>query len=86
MIDPFKRFAPGLESPAVAAAEIAPSDTEDLATVPRALFATGAGVVRVTMLSGQDVTLPILAGPALPVRVTRVWATGTSATGLVGTW
>jgi hypothetical protein len=42
------------------------------------------GDVRVTLVSGQTVTLPALAPSVLyPVRVKRVWAAGTTAAGIV---
>lgn len=83
MSDPFESLTPGLESPATGAAQISPSDVTDLATVSRALHAADSGSVQVTMLDGNVVTLTIAAGSILPVRVTRIWATGTTATGLV---
>ena len=86
MDDHFEHFTVGLESPAAAAAAVVPSDEADLAVLPRAFFATGAGDLRVTMHSGAVVTLPILAGPPLCIRARRVWATGTDATGIVGVW
>lgn len=84
--DPFSTYSSGLEAPANNAAAITPSDATDLGTVPRALYATGAGTVSVVMRGGATVTLPMLAGVPLPVRVTRVRATGTTATGIVGVW
>ncbi|ARO14916.1 hypothetical protein BVG79_01572 [Ketogulonicigenium robustum] len=85
--DPFRNAATGLQSPAVQAAAITPSNTVDLPNVPRAIYATTAGNLRVTMLAGgEPVTLPVLVGVPLPVRVQRVWATGTTAAGLVGVW
>lgn len=83
MSDPFESLAPGLESPATGAVHVSPSDTVNLATVSRALNAGTSGSVQVTMLDGGVVSLTIAAGSVLPVRVTRVWATGTTATGLV---
>ncbi|WP_323041158.1 spike base protein, RCAP_Rcc01079 family [Gemmobacter sp.] len=86
-MDPFLYHGSGLESPANDAIAITPSDAADLATVVRALFCTGDGTVRVTMRGGGDpVTLPMIAGVPLPARVRRVWATGTTATGIVGVW
>jgi hypothetical protein len=86
MSDHFQNHVSGLEAPATAAEAISPDDSADLPTIPRALYATGAGEVTVTMINGNTVTLPILAGTPLPVRVSRVWASGTTATGIVGVW
>ncbi|GGE26538.1 hypothetical protein SAMN05421774_11264 [Gemmobacter megaterium] len=86
-IDMFTYSATALADPASAALAITPSDGSDLLMVPRALYCTGAGTVQVTMRAGGDpVILPMLVGTPLPVRVTRVWATGTTATGIVGVW
>jgi hypothetical protein len=86
-MDYFDNRLASLDSPASAASAIVPSDTVDLAVVPRALYCTGDGNVRVTMRDGgSPVTLPIVAGVPLPVRIRRVWATGTTATGIVGVW
>lgn len=87
MYDAFAGACPELESPASFAMAITPSDSDDLTHVPRALYCLSAGTVRVTMRSGGDpVTLPILPGTPLPVRISRVWASGTTATGIVGIW
>lgn len=87
MSDKFELHATGLDSPAIYAAAITPSDSADVPTVPRALYCTGDGDVVVTMRNGgAPVTLPMIAGVPLPVRVSRVWATGTTATGIVGVW
>lgn len=87
MADAFPHHGSGLESPASYAAAITPNDSTDLSDVPRALYCTGDGTVRVTMRGGGSaVDLPMIAGVALPVRVSRVWATGTTATGIVGVW
>ena len=63
---------------------ITPDDGNDVAIETRGLVAQVAGNVKVTMKTGATVTLGIAAGVVIPVRVTRVWATGTTATGLVG--
>ncbi|RID91557.1 hypothetical protein D2N39_12715 [Gemmobacter lutimaris] len=87
MADAFLYNTSGLESPASNAAAITPSDSVDLANVPRALYALTDGTVRVTMRGGgSPVTVQMIAGVPLPFRVTRVWATGTTATGIVGVW
>ncbi|ADO41577.1 spike base protein, RCAP_Rcc01079 family [Ketogulonicigenium vulgare] len=85
--DYFQSMSGGLESPAAQAVAITTSNTADLSVFPRALYATTAGTVRVTMMEGGAiVTLPILVGVPLPVRVRRVWTTGTTASGIVGVW
>ena len=83
MSDPFEHHTNGLESPATALAPVIPDDTTDLVTPSRALNVAQAGFVRVTTTEGSEATLYIAAGLAFPVRVRRVWATGTTATDIV---
>lgn len=63
---------------------ITPSDTVNLpgATTGGIYVGTG-GTLTVTFLSGATVQLTVPAGLA-PIVVTRVWSTGTTATGLSG--
>lgn len=86
MTDVFKTHARGLSSPAENAMAIVPADA-DLPTVPRALFVGQGGDLVVTMLGGETVTLGnVPAGAFLPIRVTRVRATGTTAGRVLGFW
>lgn len=69
------------------AAAVATSDSNDLQYVTRGLYVGGAGDVKVTMKGGQTETFySVGAGTVLPIRVSRVWATGTSATNLTALW
>ena len=71
--------------PATHANAITPSDTLDVTYATRALYIGVGGNVKVTMISGDVVTLTgVVAGTMLPIRVTRVWATGTSASSMTG--
>lgn len=83
MSDIFDDYQPGLESPASHAVAVSPDDGTDLARVSRALNVAEGGAVRVTTLGGEDATVFIAAGITFPLRVSRVWATGTTATGIV---
>jgi hypothetical protein len=83
MIDTFEGFAPGLESPATRLKSIAPNDSADLEHASRGLNAASAGLVRVTTLGGDTETVFLAAGIAFPLRVRRIWQTGTTATGIV---
>lgn len=82
--DTFADFARTPSLPATAVEEISPDDATDLSFITLALNAATPGTVRVTMMSGDVTELYVAAGVALPVRVVRVWATGTTATGLRG--
>ena len=60
---------------------ITPNDSTDLAFVSKALLCTVAG--NVSLIAQEDtaaVTIPVVAGQILPVRVKRVRSTGTTAT------
>lgn len=62
------------------AAAVTPSDTTDLPQFS-VIFVGGAGNVKVTTAQGSAVTFSgINAGSVIPVRVRRVWSTGTTAT------
>ena len=85
MPDRFAAHASSLDAPADTAFAIAPNDASDLAETTRALYIGSTGSVAVTMAAGGDVTFANLpGGTILPVRLRRVRATGTTATGLVG--
>ena len=61
-----------------------PSDTEDLAWITRRLEVAVSGTVKVTTEEGDVVTLPAMEdGHIFHVRVSRVWDTGTTATGIL---
>lgn len=69
--------------PAYDAASVTTSDTTRLGGV-RALYIGGAGDVKITTEGGTDVTFTgIAAGSILPIRATRVYATGTTATDII---
>lgn len=85
MADNYKSHQSGLESPAEAGASLTPSDSAMLPNATRAIYVGGGGQLRVTLVSGDTVTLNgVLAGMIYPLRVAQVLATGTTATGLVG--
>lgn len=83
MTDTFATFRSGLESPVCHVLNTTPDDNADLTYVSRALNVATSGDVRVTTLGGDVATVHIAAGGAFPIRVTRVWATGTTATGIL---
>jgi hypothetical protein len=83
MIDTFERFGPGLESPATRVLEVTPNDAEDISHASRAVNVGTSGTLRVTTLGGDIATVHVAAGLAFPLRVSRIWATGTTATGIV---
>jgi hypothetical protein len=83
--DKFSEYTSGLSSPICGGFDIAPDDATDLSSVTRAIILGAAGDVAVVLKNGDAITLPALAaGVIYPVRVSRVLATGTTATGLKG--
>ena len=85
--DPFTGFVAGFAAPCTDGCAVEPSDTEDLATVTRAIFVGGAGSLKLTLASGATVVLAaVAAGTTLPVRATRGWSGGTSATSILALW
>ena len=87
MQDNFKKHSRSLTSPPENAAEIIPDDTAALGNVTRAIHVGGGGDLRVRMLGGEVVTLVGLQpGSMIPLRTRQVFATGTTATAIVGLW
>ncbi|MEM9579040.1 MAG: hypothetical protein AAF891_00015 [Pseudomonadota bacterium] len=84
MQDQFKNVSPSMESPASRLFAITPSDSEDLDLPTTAINVQTSGTVRVTTLAGDVGDVFIAAGIPFPIRVTRVWSTGTTATGIRG--
>lgn len=72
-----------LSSPITGAAAVTPNDATDLPEVTLSLYVGTAGSLKVTMFDGSVVTYPAIAVGRHGLRVRRVWATGTTATGLV---
>lgn len=83
MIDLFHNHSSGLESPATHLHTVIPHDTQDLPFVGRAIAVGGEGFVQVTMRSGSVGRVFVVPGAPFPIRVSRVWATGTTATDIV---
>lgn len=83
-IDIFAAADDTLTSPATDIEEITPSDVADLAYMTKSLNVATPGVVRVTTETGTISDVFIAAGLPFPLRVRRVWATGTTATGIRG--
>jgi len=75
----------GLGQPAIYAFNITPNDDADLLLLTRAIRAGGAGDLALKTFGGNIVIIPdLIAGETVIIRATRVYATDTTATGLVG--
>lgn len=72
-----------MSSPVVDATAITPSDSQDLAETTMSLYVTTPGSLTVTLFGGSTVTYPNIAAGRHPLCISRVFATGTTATGLI---
>ena len=79
----FSAYNYGLDVPASDAAAVTPSDSADLSCFSRALYIGVSGDVSVTIMGGEHVTFTALPVGILPIRVSRVWATATTATNIL---
>ncbi len=88
MADLYAHMAPHLTSPIEHLAEITPDDATDLANFSRTLFVGVGGDVTVDTVGGETaITLKnVAAGMHHPIRLTRIDATGTTATDIVVGW
>lgn len=85
MADTFESWRAGLESPAEDAFEITPDDDTDLDYVTRGIYVGGSGDLEVITKDGTTIVFTdIAAGIIHPLRVSRVKASNTSATGIIG--
>lgn len=71
-------------SPGVGSIPITPSDAAVLTPPIRSLYCATAGDVKFTGIDGTVDIWPVPANFIIPVAMSLVWATGTTATGLHG--
>lgn len=83
----FKRHEARLDSPGFNAEAIPVSGSSGsihLTTVSRGIYIGTSGDLRVRTLGGQDVLFTgVVGGTLLPIRITEVFNSGTTASGLV---
>ena len=86
MADQFSSHQAGLNSPATSAFAITPNDSADLAETTRAVYVGTGGNVTCILADDSSSVLftTISSGTMLPIRVKKVLATGTTASGIVG--
>lgn len=70
--------------PASYAEAVTPSDSTDLPNDAKSLYIGGAGDVKVTTIGGEVCVFTAHPIGYMPVHVSRVWNTGTTATHIVG--
>jgi hypothetical protein len=86
-VDKFTRQETMDYSPATNAVLVAAHDTNELGYVTRGLYVGVTGDVKVTMHDSGTVTFTAVPGGViLPVRVTKVFNTGTTATNIIALW
>ena len=86
MTDQYRNEFPA-EGPARSATEITPNDTTDLTTPTRGIYLGASGNVKVDMVDSGTVTFSSMAaGMVHPLRVKRIYATGTTATSIIGVY
>lgn len=86
-VDTFSRFQQDNFSPLTHAVAVTPHNTNELEYVTRALYVGATGDVKVTMQDSGEVTfVDVPTGTTLPIRVTKVFATGTDASSIVALW
>jgi hypothetical protein len=84
MTDRFANTQSSLSSPASGGTAVQPSDEAPLPETSRALYIGLGGTLRVRMLSGESLDfIGVATGALLPIRVSQVFTTGTSARNIV---
>jgi len=75
-----------LVEPATQAVAITPNDEKDLVTATRGIYVGVSGDLTVDLVGGSSeiAFVNLAAGVIHPLRVTRVYATGTTATSIIG--
>lgn len=80
----FKYQLSGLESPAVGAIDVTPSDGADLAENVRAITIGGEGTVSFIGVDGATYTTGTLPVGTYAMQASRIRSTGTTATNITG--
>jgi|HubBroStandDraft_4_1064222.scaffolds.fasta_scaffold219330_3 hypothetical protein len=87
--DSFFGSQPGVGTAMQHVAAVTPDDNNDLAQVSRWLLITVQGAIQFTTRGGETVTLPtgtLAINVWHPMMLSRIFATGTTATGIVVGW
>lgn len=84
MADRFQNSSPSIAGPASHGFAVAPSDSSLLSETTRGVYVGTGGNIAALLLSGASVTFTsVPSGALLPVRLTKIMATGTSASNIV---
>jgi hypothetical protein len=83
--DMFEPKGRSLDSPIENAFAVTPNDSTDLTISTRGIYVGSSGALKVTTVRGDEITFTNLAAGIIhPIRVARVWSTGTTASSIVG--
>lgn len=82
--DPYETLTTGLSSPICGGFDITPHETNDLTVLTRAIMVGTAGDVSVRLQDGTTVTLSLSSGVIYPLRICKLFVTGTTAAQIVG--
>lgn len=86
-MDVFKNHTSSLTAPARSAVSVVPADDQPFAQTARAVYVGTGGDLAVEMADGDRVVfVGVPSGTMLPVRITQVLATGTSAGDVLALW
>jgi len=88
-VDDYGSYQQGLDSPPSHSALVTPSDTDQLAHVSRGFLISVDGAVKVLTAGGETITYPsgtFNVKQQYSARWAQVFATGTTATGIVVWW
>lgn len=87
MADAFATYTPGLDDPFTHLALVDYSGGDvTLSFTSRAVYVGTAGVLKVDTAGGETITTPSLAAGWHRLRITKVYQTGSAATGLMVAW
>ena len=85
MTDRFRNSSSGLDGPTIDAFDISPNDAADISEVTRAIYVGSAGDLNVVTKAGTQLLFTGLSGGSvLPIPVSRVLATNTTADNIIG--
>lgn len=82
MTNPFENRSLSLRGPATDMAPVTPSDALDLSNVAVSLYVETGGAVAFVTVAGHSRVVAVGDNAILPVGVSRVLATGTTASGI----
>ncbi len=86
-VDDFASFQDSLSLPCRNAAAVTPSDSTDLTDVTKYVWVGSTGNMVVVTAGGQTVTITgIPNGTLLPIRVSRIKSTSTTASNILALW